>query len=54
MAELYQVKKRLDKIDRQLMQHRGAASQQQEHLLRLRRECLLELRDAESSFWGTN
>lgn len=52
MADLYEVKKRLDNIDRQLTRHRGPASPQQEHLLRLRRECLMELRDAESRFWG--
>ena len=52
MADLYDLKKKLDSIDRQLTKHRGPASPQQNHLLRLRRETLLEMRDAERAFWG--
>ena len=52
MAELYALKKRLDHIDAQLTKHRGPASPQQADLLRLRRECLLEMKDAERAFWG--
>jgi len=52
MADLYDLKKKLDEIDRRLTKHRGPASSQQSELLRLRRECLLEMRDAERAFWG--
>ena len=52
MADLYDLKKKLDSIDRQLTKHRGPASPAQANLLRLRRECLLEIRDAERAFWG--
>lgn len=52
MAELYALKKRLDHIDAQLAKHRGAPSPEQADLLRLRQECLLEMKDAERAFWG--
>ena len=52
MAELCALRKRLADIDRQLTKHRGPASPQQVKLQRLRRECLLEMRDAERAFWG--
>ena len=52
MADLYRIKERLNQIDAQLAKHRGPASPQQADLLRLRRECLLEMRDAERAFWG--
>ena len=52
MADLYDLKKKRDSIERQPTKHRGQASPQQNHLLRLRRECLLEMRDAERAFWG--
>ncbi|AII42162.1 hypothetical protein KR100_01920 [Synechococcus sp. KORDI-100] len=52
MAELYHLKRRLDDIDRKLRVHRGPATPEQAQLLRARRECLLELADAERQFWG--
>lgn len=52
VAELYHLKRRLDDIDRKLRVHRGPATPEQAQLLRARRECLLELADAERQFWG--
>ncbi len=52
MAELHCLKKRLVSIDGELAKHRGPASERQSDLLRMRRETLLEIRDAERAFWG--
>ena len=52
MTELCALRERLDHIDVQLAKHRGPASPKQIDLLRLRRECLLEMKDAERAFWG--
>ena len=52
MADLYQLKQRLDAIDQELATHRGPVSERQCELLRRRRETLLEMRDAERAYWG--
>jgi len=52
MADICRLKQRLDSIDGELAKHRGPASERQTDLLRMRRETLLEMRDAERAFWG--
>ena len=52
MADIYRLKKQLVSIDGELAKHRGPASERQSDLLRMRRETLLEIRDAERAFWG--
>ena len=52
MRPLLKIKRRLEDIDRALERQRSATTKQLPELLRLRRECLLEIRDAERAFWG--
>ena len=52
MADICRLKQRLDSIDGELAKHRGPASERQNDLLRMRRETLLEMRDAERAYWG--
>ena len=52
MRPLLKIQRRLEDIDRALERQRTATTKQLPELLRLRRETLLEIRDAERAFWG--
>ena len=52
MADLSRLHAQLQKIDRQLAQHRGPASEKQADLLRLRRETILAIKDQSRAIWG--
>ena len=52
MKPLLKIKRRLEDIDRALERQRTATTKQLPELLRLRRECLLEIRDLETNYWG--
>ncbi|QNI89557.1 hypothetical protein [Synechococcus sp. ROS8604] len=50
--QLRHLKDELQQIDARLAGCRGPASPEQMQLLRLRRECLVRIRDAERASWG--